>query len=422
MHNINSHYSQFNNQYLVIKRMKKIATSLLIIMSIIYIITISVKLPYWWISYVRAFSEAAMVGALADWFAATALFRKPMGLPIPHTAIIPSNKIKIAKSIGQFAADNFLSKKEINRKLINIDITSLFIKWILKENNLETFSHFLITNIPRLSKIVPENEFKKLIDESARRGAEKLPLALLSSHILDILWMNGEAQLILDRALIYLGDLLAEKETYIKYRISANAPKWMPKWVDSLLLERVMTGLVGSLRNLRNPTHPWRKDINKSIQNLIHELEHDKNYHIKAEAIKLKILSDPIFVKQIENLWNTIEETVIADFTANHSELQKGLYSAIFNVIAYIQANETLKLAINRNFRLTVIQLLSPRKDQVGEYINEIIQNWDSTTLVNKIELNVGKDLQFIRINGTLIGGIVGVIIYQVTRWIEITY
>ena len=127
-------------------------------------------------------------------------------------------------------------------------------------------------------------------------------------------------------------------------------------------------------------------------------------------------------MKQIENLWNTIEETVIADFTANHSELQKGLYSAIFNVIAYIQANETLKLAINRNFRLTVIQLLSPRKDQVGEYINEIIQNWDSTTLVNKIELNVGKDLQFIRINGTLIGGIVGVIIYQVTRWIEITY
>jgi uncharacterized membrane-anchored protein YjiN (DUF445 family) len=220
----------------------------------------------------------------------------------------------------------------------------------------------------------------------------------------------------LDRIIIYLGDLLVNKEEYIKSRVSNNAPKWMPKWIDSILVERVLGGIMLSLKNLQNPSHKWRKDINQSIEKLIKELENDPDYLNKGEALKLRILSDPVFIKQMDYLWNKIKDEIVDEFSTNKLSIKGEIKFFITSIIDFIESNPDVKYKLNRFIRLIMIKTITPRRDQIGLYVNEIICSWDSDTLVDRIELNVGKDLQYIRINGTLIGGLAGLCIYILTH------
>ena len=410
--------SSQNHQHQSLNNMRRKATLLFILISLVYFITVIFFTEFWLAQCINAFAEAAIVGALADWFAVVALFKRPLGLPIPHTSIIPANKEKIAASIGQFIASNFLSRKAINKKLLHFDLISVITDWLVKEENLNKSSNLFVSLMPELTKIIPEAELRRIIELSARRGAEKISLSTIAAHLLDILWVNGEAQIILDRIIVYLGDLLVNKEEYIKSRVSHNAPKWMPKWIDSILVERVLNGIMLSLKNLQDPSHKWRKDINKSIEKLIKELENDPEYFDKGEALKTRILSDPVFIKQMDYLWTKVKDEIINEFSTHKLSIKDEIKFIIINIVKFLQSNPGVKNKLNRFIRLTLIKIITPRRDQIGLYVNEIICSWDSETLVHKIELNVGKDLQYIRINGTLIGGLAGLLLYILTHFL----
>ena len=402
-----------------LKLMRRKATLLFILVSIIYFCTVFFFKELWWIKCINAFTEAAMIGALADWFAVVALFKRPLGLPIPHTSIIPENKEKIAFTIGQFIANNFLSRKAINKKLLRFDLINSTIDWLIKDENLDKTSHILVSLIPELTKIIPETELRRIIEISAKRGAEKISLSLITAHLLEILWVNGDAQIILDKVIIYLSALLLNKEAYIKSRVKDNTPVWMPKWVDAILVERVLKGIMQTLDSLQDPSHKWRKDINKSIETLIKELKNDPDYFYKGEALKSRVLSDPIFIKQMDFLWIKIKDEIIHEFDMQKSGVKNEIKFLIIGITNFIRSNPDVKEKLNRLIRLILIKTITPRRDQIGIYISEIINSWDTATLVEKIELNVGRDLEYIRINGTLIGGLAGLSLYLLTNFLH---
>ncbi len=399
--------------------MRLLATLLLVVMTGVFIATKVVKCDEPWVAYVRAFAEAGMVGACADWFAVVALFRHPLGLPIPHTGIVPANKDRIADALGRFISNNFLARKTVNRKLAQIDIAGAGAKWIADPENSAKIAAFCSRALPDIVKILPENRIREAVDGLARRGAQSVLVAPLSAHLLEALWADGEAQALLDRAIVYTGDLLYHNRDQIQKSVSTKSPRWLPKWIDAMLADRVVEGLVGTLAKMRNPAHPWRRELQKSVHKLIRDLANDPEFLAHGEELKTRVLADPVFLRQTELLWSKIEEELFSDLTNRGDDIAKSIGAALSGLGQWLLSDPAVIAGLNRRVRLFTLRALPPRRMEIGAYIAEVVRNWDSSTLVDKLELSVGQDLQYIRINGTLVGGLVGLLIFSLSQWIE---
>ena len=402
-----------------LSRMRAAATALLLLMTALFAAT-SVSLSEApWIPYLRAFAEAGMVGACADWFAVVALFRRPLGMPIPHTGIVPANKDRIAEALGRFISNNFLTRQTVNRKLLQIDMTGVAAKWVTDPENSGKIAAFCSRALPELVKIVPEGRIREIVDELARRGAQSVPIAPLSAHLLETLWARGEAQGLLDRAIVYAADALSRNKARIEKRLAKKSPRWLPKWIDAMLVDRVMTGLVGTLSNMRNPAHPWRKELQGAIEQVIASLATDPALAAQGEELKARVLADPVFQRQAELMWEKIERRLVADLSTRGDDVAKAIDAALLGLANWLLSDPELTAALNRRIRLAALRALPPRRAEIGAYIAEVVRRWNTDTLVDKLELSVGCDLQFIRINGTLVGGVIGLLIFAVGKWIE---
>lgn len=399
--------------------MRLVATLLLIAMTAVFILTKVIKWDQPWIPYLRAFAEAAMVGACADWFAVVALFRHPLGLPIPHTGIVPANKNRIADALGRFISNNFLARKTVNGKLARIDIAGAGAKWIADPENAAKIAVFCSRALPDLVKLLPENRIRAAVDGIARRGAQSVPAAPLSAHILEALWADGEAQALLDRAIVYTGDVLFHNKEQIHKTVSQKSPVWMPKWIDAMLADRVVDGLIVTLAKMRDPNHPWRRELQKSVEKLIRNLAEDPKFLARGEEIKTRVLADPVLSRQAETLWSKMEAGIFSDLTTRGEDIAKAISVALSGMGEWLLSDPAVIAGLNRRIRLMALRALPPRRREIGAYIAEVVRNWDSTTLVEKLELSVGQDLQYIRINGTLVGGFVGLAIHALSQWIE---
>jgi len=400
-------------------RMRLVATLLLVFMTALFVAARLVKSDAGWIPYLRAFAEAGMVGACADWFAVVALFRHPLGLPIPHTRIVPANKDRVAEAFGRFVSTNFLARRAVHRKLEEIDVAGALARWIADPDNSAKIAGFCGRALPELVKILPENRVREVFDELARRGVDAVPIAPLSAQLLETLWANGEAQALLDRAIVYAGEILLRNKGQIQQRAAKKAPRWLPSWVDAMLIERVLAGLLGTLAQMRNPAHPWRKELQKSLRQLIERLASDPKTIARGEAMKARILADPVFKQQTELMWRKIEAELFSDLTARGGDVAKGVDAALAGLGRWLLSDPALIAALNRRIRLVTLRALPPRRAQIGAYVAEVVRKWDSETLVDKLELSVGRDLQFIRINGTLVGGLVGLAIFALGQWAD---
>jgi uncharacterized membrane-anchored protein YjiN (DUF445 family) len=400
-------------------RMRFVATLLLLLMAAIFVATKRLGDLYPWVPYLRAFAEAGMVGACADWFAVVALFRRPLGLPIPHTGIVPANKDRIADALGRFIATNFLTRRTVDRKLRNVDAVGAMTRWLADPKNSVKIAAFCGRALPEIVKIVPKDRIRQVVDEVARQGAQSVPIAPLGAHLLETLWARGEAQALLDRAIAEACDQLMLRRGDIQRRVTKKAPRWLPKWVDALLIERVVAGLVDTLSNMRKPEHPWRLELQKSVEGFIETLATDPKIREEGEALKASILADPVFLSQTEVLWEKIEAGLLSDLSQRGDDVAKGINAALAAFSHWLSSDPALTAALNRRIRLWALRVLPPRRAEIGAYVSDVVRRWDSQTLVDKLELSVGRDLQFIRINGTLVGGFVGLLIFAVSRALE---
>ncbi len=402
-----------------LKRMRAIATLLLVTMTVIFILTTIMKSDQVWIPYVRAFAEAAMVGACADWFAVVALFRRPFGLPIPHTAIVPANQQRIGESLGRFITNNFLTRKAISRQLVEIDIAGSVARWLGDPVNARKLAAYGGRFLPEILKKVPRHRLGEFVGSLSRRGVDAIPAALLASRVLETLWAQGQTQALLDSAIEHGRTWLASHEDYIQQKVMEKSSRWVPKWLDAMLAKRIMTGLLATIEEMRNPNHPWRIELRKAIEKVIVNLATDPDMIARGEALKAQWFAHPTFLAQIEFLWTRIEESLYSDHPGQAETIAAAIETALLGLAKWLDEEQSLLEMANRRIRLMLLRLFLHRRVEIGSYIARVVETWDASTLVSKLELQVGKDLQYVRINGTLVGGLVGLSIFAATRWFE---
>ncbi len=290
-----------------LRRMRTIATSLLVLMTLVFIATRFAPSGWRWAPYVGAFAEAAMVGACADWFAVVALFRRPLGLPIPHTAIVPENKRRIGASMGRFITNNFLSPRVAAERLKAVDIVGLAARQLADPRNAEAIAAVVGRLAPHAIAALPQDAVENWIGGIARRGAEALPAAPLAARALSILWAEGAGQALLDQGLILIEGALARNHAAIVEQVRRQSSRWIPKWVDDIIAAKLLQGISGTLEDMRRPDHPWRAELEARIEALIDALAHDPEMRARGEALKREFLDNPAFADQARALWRELE-------------------------------------------------------------------------------------------------------------------
>jgi uncharacterized membrane-anchored protein YjiN (DUF445 family) len=398
-----------------LRRMRTIATMLLVLMAAIYLAMRRAPPSWAWAPYLSAFAEAGMVGACADWFAVVALFRRPLGLPIPHTAVVPENKRRIGAAMGRFITNNFLSPRVAITRLASVDFVGLAARWLADERNARAVAEAAGRAIPYALDLVPKAEIDEWVSFAARRGIEAVPFAPLASRGLSILWARGAGQTLLDQALDFLETTLARHKATIVRHVSQKTWRWIPKWVDDMIAAKVVNGLTETLREMRDPDHPWREQVNALVEKLIDKLAHDPKMRTECEALKQDILANPVFAEQAHALWEELETALRDDLPRHREAIVQWLVASAGALGRWLEDDAPRQARINRRLRLLALRTVLPRRAEIGAYIAAVVDNWDTATLVNRLELQVGKDLQYIRINGTLVGGLVGLVIFTLS-------
>ena len=401
-----------------LRRMRTIATLLLLLMIAIYILTAAFERHWPGLGYVRAFAEAGMVGACADWFAVVALFRHPLGIPIPHTAIIPSNKARIGPALGRFITNNFLDVRVAHERLAHVDIVGKVATWLNTPVTRGRILDAVQQALPRILQTIPDPAMQEFLAGVVRYGIESVPAAPLASRVLSVLWAGGAAEQALDRAIVFAEVSLARQKDVIGQKVAEHTYRWVPAWVDRIIADRVMNGLLTTLRELRDPAHPWRIELQKAVEKLITDLATDPEMFAAGEGIKADLLANPLFMEQGRVLWTEIETALRSEIPARTKMIADALDMALRGLGAWLEHDPARRARLNRRIRLTLLRVLLPRRAEIGAYVTQVVNNWDTATLVERIELQVGKDLQFIRINGTIVGGLVGLIIFTVSQLI----
>jgi uncharacterized membrane-anchored protein YjiN (DUF445 family) len=401
-----------------LRRMRFLATALLALMSAIFAATYFATAEWRWLAYLRAFSEAGMIGACADWFAVVALFRHPFGVPIPHTAIVPRNKQRIGGAIGRFISNNFLSPKVLTAKIREIDAVGWVARWLSNPANASHLARRAAQSLPEILQALPREELNAFLASAARHGIEAVPAAPLASRILSLLWAQGETQALVERAIVMAAAALADKRDLIKATVTQKSSRFIPKWVDAIVANKIVSGLAQLLEEMRDPAHPWRTELAAAVEKLIEDLAVEPEMYARGEELKAGILRNPVVLQQVNKLWTEIEARLDTTSAERIDQISAGLEQALITLGQRIADDERIRATVNQWIRIVALRLVAPRRAEIGAFITQVVERWDTDTLVNRIELQVGRDLQYIRINGTLVGGLVGLIIFAVTQWL----
>jgi uncharacterized membrane-anchored protein YjiN (DUF445 family) len=399
-----------------LRRMRFFATALLVLMLLIFVATSFGEQTWPWLAYPRAFAEAGMIGACADWFAVVALFRHPLGIPIPHTAIVPNSKERIGIAIGRFTANNFLSPKVLADRIREVDISGWIARWLQKPENARNAAQRIAGVVQQVLRTMPRDEVNAFLTRAARYGIEAVPVSPLASRVLSLLWAQGEMQTLVEHAITYAAAALARNRDAIKQKVSQRSSRLIPKWIDAIVADRIVAGLTQALNEMRAPDHPWRAELAATVEKLIADLATDPKMLARGEELKTRMLENPIVSRQIDSVWVSIEEKLDPLTTSN--QLFEALEQMFTNIAERIARDEEIHAGINKWLRVAILRTVAPRRVEIAAFIRKVVENWDTETLITRIELQVGRDLQYIRINGTLVGGLVGLLIFIVTQLI----
>ena len=401
-----------------LRRMRTIATLLLLAMTLVFVATSIARVDWAWLPYVRAFAEAGMVGACADWFAVVALFRRPLGLPIPHTGIIPSNKERIGAALGRFITNNFLVGSALAERLERIDAVGAVAQWMSDRANTERLSYAVAALLPRIVEALPGAEIGTFLGKLAYRGIEAIPAAPLASRVLAVVWAQGEAQTLIARAVEHGESALKQHKDDIVRKVAEQSSRWIPKWIDRMIADRVANGLVSTMAEMRDPAHPWRAELHQAVERLIRDLATDPDLFARGEAFKAELLASPAFIAQARTLWAEVEGGIRSGVPAHAEAIARACEVALRDIGVWLERDAERKAQLNRRLHVAAQRLLLAYRFEIGAYIERVVRDWDNAMLIEKLELQVGKDLQYIRINGTLVGGLVGLLIFVVSKWI----
>ncbi len=402
------------------RRMRITATAMLVAMAALFFVTHGLvgRHPGW--GYLNAFAEAAMVGGLADWFAVTALFRHPLGLPIPHTAIIPRNKDRIADTMAGFLRSNFLTATVVARRMRGMNLAAGLGQFLARPGG-ETQSRITAGAAELFAEILESLDPERL-GTQVRAGLAaqlaKVELAPLLGRMLESAIADGRHKPLLDGFIRWAGLTLEDNEEMVREMIRARANAVL-RWtgLDSRISTSVLDGLYRLLAEvLVDPRHPLRGKVEEGLSGLARDLQHDPAMRARVEETKLALIENPAVADWWMGVWERLRAALIARARDPEGGLGSELRQGLAELGVALQADARLQAQINRFARRTAVGVATRYGDQIVRLVSETVKRWDATTVTARIEGAVGRDLQFIRINGTLVGGLVGVAIHAITQ------
>ncbi|MEE8249499.1 MAG: DUF445 domain-containing protein [Gammaproteobacteria bacterium] len=396
--------------------MRWIATGLLFGMAGLFVATTLLMTAHPRLGVVAAFAEAGMIGALADWFAVTALFRRPLGLPIPHTAIVPSRKNDIGQALARFIRDHFLTKDAVLPRLSRADLAGRLGVWLTQGDNSRLVSRDLSIALDWLIGAVDSAELRQSLRDGLRGALQQASASAGLGVLLDVFTSGNYAESLVDQLVQVGRSQLSANEDRIRERIKDRSPWWLPKFVD----EEIFDQLVGELQRIldevdADPEHSARADFTQRLRDLKTALSEDPVIRERGQILRDEFLRHPAVKAFLDDLWQRSRGYLGDALSDPGSALRVGLERELRNIGQRLQQDSEVNERLNRWLRELITYLVETYRQPLSEIVSETVENWDATATAERIELYIGRDLQFIRINGTLVGGLVGVLIY--TTW-----
>jgi uncharacterized membrane-anchored protein YjiN (DUF445 family) len=399
--------------------MKVVATSFLVGATVIFLLCTWAQSQgaAAWVGYVRAAAEAGMVGALADWFAVTALFKHPLGLPIPHTAIIKRKKDQLGEGLGTFVRENFMSPEVIGAKLRDAQVASRTGKWLCEPVNANRVAAEASTVLRVLVEMLRDEDIQQVLDRMiVKRIAEPKwgpPVGRVLTSLLEERRQEALIQLLADRAF----EWSLNSNEIIARVIERDSPTWSPRWVDNLIGERIHRELVDFTDKVRrNPDHELRRSATKFLFEFAADLQNDEATIARAEKVKDQIMARDEVAKAAETAWTAAKRIILESVEDPSSTLRTRIADSVVHIGESLRDDVELRDKVDNWIIRAAQHLVAEYGTEITAIITETIERWDADMASDRIELHVGRDLQFIRINGTVVGSLAGLAIYSIAQ------
>ncbi|MEQ3554583.1 DUF445 domain-containing protein [Pseudonocardia nematodicida] len=397
--------------------MKMVATGFLVGATIVFFIAKyfeSVQGIYW-ASYVRASAEAGMVGALADWFAVTALFRHPLRLPIPHTAIIPRKKDMIGDSLGDFVGENFLSEAVIRDKLERVGVSGVVGTWIGRQENADRVTSELVQAARAAVMVLRDEDVQNVIESVAVRKLMEVPVGPPLGKALEGVLADGAHKRLVDLVCDRAYDWVADNQEMVLRVVHERAPAWTPRFVDDMVADKLFAEIRGYAWNVKtDPEHPLRHAVDRYLAEFAQDLQHDEKTKDRAEQVKRQVIEHPEVQHFIGRAWTVVKGMVLDAADDPSNELRLRVRDGLMAFGRRLGRDAEMAAKVDGWLADAACYVVRHYRSQITTLITETVAKWDANETSRKIELQVGRDLQWIRINGTVVGALAGLVIHAV--------
>jgi uncharacterized membrane-anchored protein YjiN (DUF445 family) len=398
-----------------LRRMKWIAHLLLIGMLALYVITGLFEARYAWLGYVRAFAEAGTVGALADWFAVTALFREPLGLPIPHTAIVKRRKDDIGDTLADFVATHFLTADAMMPRLERLDAAGVAAHWLAQPDNARRLTDDIARVVGRVLKSGDDAALRSLVKDNVRSALAGTTMTPLLGQLLELVVINDPDETVLNGLVHLAREQFEESRLPLRERIGERTPWWLPAFVDTSIYNRIVDEVDTLLADLDGESDAEaRQHVRRLLARVVTALKTDEALIARGEALKLRVLEHPTLGRYLSRLVRDIADHLAREARDPESAFRERLNGAVNGLGENLAAEPALQAELNGWMRDTALFVIDRYRVQITTVISDTIRGWDPEQTADLIETRVGRDLQFIRINGTVVGGLAGLTLYSV--------
>lgn len=399
-----------------LRRTKAVATAALFLCVLVFA-TARLLEPRWpLLAYVAAFAEAAAIGGLADWYAVVALFRRPLGLPIPHTAIIPANKNRIADNLGRFIEANFLAPGPVREKLKEVDFAAQVADWLSRPDRADTLSRFVVRLVPQTLSAIGQSGLNDFVKDRIVAEFEKVQVAPLAADLLSAFTDDRRHQALFDEFIKAVGGFLKDEKALetMRERIREELPSLFNLFrADAYLLKKIVASAGSLLEEISaDPDHPMRQEFDRFVARFIDRLRTSRAYARRAEELKRSLLGRPEIAGFANDIWQSMRTFAEQDAKAEDSLIRRHLASMFVDVGRHLATDPQIRADMNEGFVVALGTFVESQKSGVSTFIADQVKRWDIGQLTRLIELNIGRDLQYIRFNGMLVGGLAGIVLH----------
>ncbi|SEK46300.1 Uncharacterized membrane-anchored protein YjiN, DUF445 family [Blastococcus sp. DSM 46786] len=399
-------------------RMKRLATGLFLLAALVFLACVLLGEDAGaWVGYVRATAEASMVGALADWFAVTALFRHPLRLPIPHTAIIPRKKDQIGESLGTFVQENFLTRAVVAEKLATIDVPGRLGAFLAAPGRAERLGGDAATALTGLTQLLKDDDVQPAVATLVERKLHETPAAPALARVLELVVDGDRHQEVLSAAMRLTARFLDENRLVFRAQLGDASPAWVPDWVDDRVFDRAFAGVHRFLAEVAaDPRHELRRAYDARLRAYVHALRTDPATAARVEEFKHEVLAHPAVRDWSGSLWTTAKDAVLTAAADPTSPLRARVTGLILDGARLLQTDPTVRELVQRHSGQVAGYVAERLSGDLADLVSSTVARWDTDETSRRIELQVGRDLQWIRVNGTVVGGLAGLVIYTVAQ------